>query len=392
MIGSQIARAVLEDPDQVFAPDSEVIVLARWRSSMKNLRGMLFIESGSQSGKNAKFRHRGIRIVYGDVSDAFAMLELILEQERPTHIFHFAAQAINGVSWPAASLSLSVNTQGTLNVLEAVRRLDAERAGAGEGKEGSTFRRKTKVLVAGSSAEYGFTALDYDETRPIPEDVPLKPMTPYGVSKVAQENLASVYAHNYGVEACTARIFIHMAPGGTEHLSVQNFAKQIAEAEQVWEREYKFEVTTRAATRLNSASVEKSKAASVSKKKDVSTDPRLELRHGDLSTFRDVTDVRGSRYVYPTLLLRCLPGEAYNVGSSQTFSISGMLDILLNATQAPIRRVLDESRLRKADERVLLANITKLQELTGWDPKPDIWRTAVDLLDFWRSEVKDREG
>ena len=62
------------------------------------------------------------------------------------------------------------------------------------------------------------------------------------------------------------------------------------------------------------------------------------------------------------------------------------------ALRAGERRVLNESRLRKADERVLLANITKLQELTGWDPKPDIWRTAVDLLDFWRSEVKDREG
>jgi GDP-D-mannose dehydratase len=122
MIGSHIARAMIKKGCyQVFG-------IVRLRSDLTALAGIL----------------NNIELFYGDITDSKRMIE-VFKQTKPSLVFHFAAQAINGVSFSMPQLTLDANIQGTLNVLEAVRMLE----------------HKPRVLVAGSSTEYGRTTDTY---------------------------------------------------------------------------------------------------------------------------------------------------------------------------------------------------------------------------------------
>ena len=170
MIGSHVARAlVLKKCHQVYG-------LVRPRSNLDTLVGIL---------------HK-ITMVMGDVADGPRMTSL-MEEIRPDYIYHFAAQAINGISYDIPALTLDVNIVGTMNILEAVKKLGL---------------LKTRILLAGSSTEYGRTADTWKG--PIPETAPLDPVSPYGVSKVAMEKLGNQYHMSFGLDIITARFFIQV--------------------------------------------------------------------------------------------------------------------------------------------------------------------------------------
>lgn len=122
MIGSYVTRMLVRKKCIVYA-------LVRWRSNLHNLAGLL----------------PSVHLEYGDILDPYRMQQLI-EQIRPDYVYHFAAQAINGVSFTSPSISLQVNVMGTLHVLEAIRQTSGL---------GST----TRIFVAGSSTEYGLCRL-----------------------------------------------------------------------------------------------------------------------------------------------------------------------------------------------------------------------------------------
>lgn len=311
MIGSFVARAVLENPC------AKVYGLVRWRSNLHNLQGVL----------------ERITLVYGDLADAFRMRDVIREI-LPDRVFHFGGQAINNVGFGSPQHTLQVNVIGTLNLLEAV-------------KEVESLRQHTKILFAGSSTEYGKTGDDWDG--PIPETAPLLPVSPYGVSKASGEMLVRQYFLAYGVQSVIARIFIHVAPGGTEHLAIQEFSRQLA----------MIELGLQAP----------------------------EILHGNLEAQRDMTDVRDSALVYVTLLEKGVPGEAYNVGSSTPYSTQQILDMIIEHSRVPVVSKVDPTRYRHFDEKVLVADISKLQAQTGWVPNPDMRRTVGSVLDYWRREV-----
>ena len=306
----------------------------------------------------------------------------MINKHRPHYIVHFAAQAINGVSFDSASMTLQTNIQGTLNVVEACRRVEGD------------FGRRTKILIAGSSAEYGESTASYagegTKNIPIPETARLEPLTPYGVSKVSQEVLARQYWLAHSVQSVTARIFNHMSAGGTEHISLQNFAKQIAEIELQHENRMK---ACSVLGGVGSSEERESCLREAGPKNNTdTTDSRYELLHGQLAFKRDVTDVVDSAPVFLQLMIAGTPGEAYNVGSGTAFSIKELLDAVMahSRQDVPIIPVFDKSRLRAADETILRADVTKLRDLTGWEPNPRLARTAGSILDWWREEVRLR--
>src|SRR5687767_5205409 len=100
LIGSHLADYLLE------LGDIEVIGFKRWRSSETNI---------------SHLRDR-VRMLEGDVEDPYSMAEAV-EQARPDRIFHLAAQSYPSASWAAPSTTLQANLGGTLNVLEAARRI-----------------------------------------------------------------------------------------------------------------------------------------------------------------------------------------------------------------------------------------------------------------------------
>jgi GDP-4-dehydro-6-deoxy-D-mannose reductase len=266
-----------------------------------------------------------------DVTDAHNVLSIV-KAVRPTHIFHLAAQSFVPTSWKSPIETLTINAVGTANVLEAVK----------------THGPETKIHIAGSSEEYG--RVEPDEL-PITEENPLRPLSPYGVSKVAADLFGQQYHCSHGLHVVITRAFNHTGPGRGEDFVESNFSRQIARIEQRFQ-------------------------------------PPV-IWVGNLDATRDFSDVRDIARAYWLALERGRPGEVYNICSGTTLSIRQMLDdILALSGVKEIRIDLDPDRMRPSDVLLLHGNCTRFQRQTGWRPEIPLERTWGDLLNYWRDRLR----
>jgi GDP-4-dehydro-6-deoxy-D-mannose reductase len=271
----------------------------------------------------------GVRLMEADLEDA-AAVEAAVAAVRPGTIVHLAAQSSVHESWANPAATLRINVIGLLNIFEAVRRR----------------RLSPRVLVVGSAEEYG--AVDPDAP-PLTEDAPLRPLSPYAVSKVAQGYLALQYALSRDLAVVRTRTFPHTGPGRGAAFAESSFARQIAEVEAGRRR------------------------------------PVLEV--GNLEAVRDFTDVRDVVRAYWALLERGASAEVYNVCSGRGRSIGDILRALLEISGVHVDLQVDRERLRPSDLPALVGDPTRLREATGWEPRIPLERTFRDLLDHWRERV-----
>jgi GDP-4-dehydro-6-deoxy-D-mannose reductase len=269
-----------------------------------------------------------------DVRDS-ARIAAVLAEARPEGVIHLAAQASGAQSFSDPTGAFAVNAVGTLNVLEAARR-----AGFGG-----------PLLTVTSSEAYGRIALG----RPADESSPLRPASPYGVSKAAADHAAQVYAVAYGLKVVRARSFSHTGPGQSPVFVAPAWAQQIAQAE------------------AKSAAGERG--------------PFL-LRVGNLDPVRDVGDARDVVEAYLDLLEKGRPGEAYNVCTGQGIKLRDLLEALRNLARVPLGVEPDAGRLRPVDIPYLVGDRKKISLDVGWTPRRTLAETLEWLLDDWRA----REG
>ncbi|TMV53044.1 GDP-mannose 4,6-dehydratase [Paenibacillus mesophilus] len=267
-----------------------------------------------------------IRLVECELRDPFSV-EHLIKEIKPDLIFHLAAQSFVPTSWNSPIDTIHNNVAGQVNIMEALRRFDLS----------------CKMQVACSSEEYGH--VEPHET-PIRETNPLRPLSPYAVSKVAQDYLGYQYYKSYGLPIIVTRTFNHTGPRRGENFVTSNFAKQIAQ-------------------------IEKGKIPPV-------------LHVGNLSAKRDFTDVRDVVRAYWLALEKGKPGETYNIASGKCCTIREMLDLLLSYSNATISIEEDPARLRPSDVEILLGDYQKFHEETGWKPEIPFEKTMKDLLQYWR--------
>lgn len=295
--------------------DVEVHGIRRWRSRTENIDHMV----------------DRLRLHECDLRDA-ASVDRLVDEVRPDRIFHLAAQSYVPTSWHAPAESFTTNVVGQINLFEAMR------------KAGCAAR----VQLACSSEEYGL--VHPDET-PITEDNPLRPLSPYAVSKVGQDLLGYQYHRSYGTWCVRTRGFNHTGPRRGEVFVVSNFAKQIAEIE-------------------------------AGKREPV-------IHVGNLEAKRDFTDVRDVVRAYWMALEHCEPGEVYNICSGTAWRIADVLELLLSFSDTEIEIRQDPDRLRPSDVELLLGDCSKFREATGWEPGIPFERTARETLDYWRDRVPE---
>jgi len=289
----------------------EVHGTTRWRSKLENL----------QEIKDAITLHEC------DINDAFAFRQVI-KKVKPDYIFHLAAQSYVKASWTEPYQTLHTNIIGELNLFEAVK---------------SIPNYKPRILIAGSSEEYGHTEEILDE------DSPLCPLSPYGVSKVAQDLLGYQYFKSYGMHIVRTRAFNHTGPRRGEVFVCSTFAKQIAEIE-----------------------------------KDKKKLPIIYV--GNLDAERDFTDVRDMVKGYWLALEKGEAGEVYNICSGKSIPIKNILRKLLSMSKREIQIRNDPERMRPSDLKVLVGNNKKFCEKTGWKNQIPIDQTLEDLLNYWREK------
>jgi GDP-4-dehydro-6-deoxy-D-mannose reductase len=308
-VGSHLA-------DYALAQGAGVYGSSRWRSKTDNIEHI---------------RDR-ITLVECDLRDLSSVHHL-LELTAPDWVFHLAAQSFVQASWHAPAETLTTNAISQVNLLEAIR----ARGG-----------NPPRFLVIGSSEEYG---LVYDEELPINESQPLRPLSPYAVSKVTQDLMGYQYFKSYHLPIVRARAFNHEGPRRGDVFVTSNFARQIAEIE-------------------------------IDRRKP-------EILVGNLKAQRDYSDVRDVVQGYWLLLERGEPGEVYNLCSGRAWAIQDVLDFLLK--ESSLRNIgvrTDASRFRPSDVPVLVGDAGKIRAAVGWEPRIPFEQTLRDLLQYWRERLR----
>jgi len=289
---------------------------------------------GGEGGEPTNIAHLKSRLhlLYGDLRDR-EICRVILARTRPDYIFHLAGRAVVGSSWDEPWEAMEVNIRAQLNVLAGVADLGLQ----------------ARILVVGSNEEYGSVR---PEDLPVDEETPLRPNSPYGVGKVAQDLLGLQYHLSHGLQTVRVRPFNHIGPRQKEGFVVPAFARQIAEIE-------------------------------------AGLRPPV-MRVGNLKSRRDFTDVRDVVRAYWLILQHGEAGEVYNIGSGRAHSIQEVLDILLNLTNAEIRVETDPGLLRPSDVPVSVCDASKLHAVTGWEPVIPLEQTLRDVLEEWRGRVRSK--
>jgi GDP-4-dehydro-6-deoxy-D-mannose reductase len=233
-----------------------------------------------------------------------------------------------GASWQAPLETFRANGEGTLNVLEAARAAGVPR-----------------VLVVSSADVYGIVA---EGDLPLTEDSPLRPVSPYAVSKVAADFLALQAFLGRGLGVLRVRAFNHLGPGQSEGFVAAAVACRIARNER---------------------------------------DGLDEVRVGNLAARRDFTDVRDVVRAYRLLAERGRPGEVYNVSSGRDVAIADIARRLVALADRPMRLVHDAALDRPVDVPVLRGDSGRLRAATGWAPAIALDQTLADLLADARTRV-----
>ncbi len=254
-----------------------------------------------------------------------AAVQRIVAKVRPDYIFHFAAQSLPTLSWEDPWYTLDTNVLGTTSLFEAVR----------------TAKLDPRVFVACSSAEYGLVPA---KEVPVKEDHELKPLHPYGVSKVGQDLLAYQYFANYGTKVIRGRIFNTTGPRKTGDV-LSDWTQRTVELE--------------------------AKGGG-------------KLRVGNLAVKRDIADVRDQVRAFDLAVDRLKYGEAYNFARSSPYRVKALLDKLVKMAHVEIRPTVDKKLLRPTDEPVIWGDNTKMRRALRFRYKVPIEQTLEDMLEFWR--------
>jgi GDP-4-dehydro-6-deoxy-D-mannose reductase len=235
---------------------------------------------------------------------------------QPSALVHLAAESSVAASWQDVFRVWRVNVEGTVNVLEAVRREQPE----------------ARVLYPSTSEVYGNA-----RRFPTPEDEPVAPISPYAMTKAAAELACALP----GLDVVVARAFNHEGPGRDDRFAVGSWTRQIARLE---------------------------------------AEGGGTLLVGDLSAERDITDVRDVCRAYRLLLDPSVPPGTYNVASGHSIPMERVVELLVGLARVPVQVERDESRVRPADIARLCGDPSKLRAATGWRPEIALEQTLADTL------------
>lgn len=262
----------------------------------------------------------------------FQSVERVITEFQPDQIYHLAAQSYPTVSWDHPQATMETNVTGTINVYEAIK---AVRKVCPE--------YDPMVVVACSSAEYGQTLNELDDPY-VKETAELKPLHPYGVSKVGQDLLSFQYFMNDHIRCVRVRIF-----------------------------------NSTGTRKVNDVTSDFTKRAVLAERSGV-----YELRVGNLETRRAIMDQRDLVNGLMLLAEKGQPGEVYNLSSEHCYQMKDIVTMIEEQIGHKFEIKVDPKLLRPTDERIIIGNVEKIKRDTGWSQMIPIAQTVADMLDYWR--------
>lgn len=306
--GSYLAEYIVNNHPKV-----KVHGISRWHSTTQNNLNQI---------SNKVVVHEADLMDFPSVFD-------VLKKVKPDAIFHLAAHANVRTSFITPVAVLNNNIIGTLNLFEAIR----------------LSNLNPIIQLCSTSEVYG--QVDPKHV-PITEDTPLKPASPYAVSKAAQDLLGWSYFTSYKMLIIRTRMFAYLNPRRAD-LFASAFAKQVAWIEEGLQDK---------------------------------------LVHGNLNSVRTFIDVRDAMRAYWEAVIHCDAGEVYNIGGTTTMTVGEFLNKLISMAKIPIKTTLDRNLLRPADVTLQIPSVEKFIKKTSWQPRISFEESITDLLSFWREQAK----
>lgn len=283
---------------------------------------------------NIKELPKEIKMIECDVRYAPSVEKIIVEFQ-PDEIYHLAAQSYPTVSWDRPYETIEINVNGTIAVYEAIKQV----------RRISNPDYDPMVVVACSSAEYGETLNELEGNEVyVKETAELKPLHPYGVSKVGQDLISFQYYMNDHIRCIRARIFNST---GTRKVNdvTSDFTYRAVEAEKTGV---------------------------------------YELRVGNLETKRAIMDQRDLVSALMLLARKGIPGEVYNISSEHIYQMKDIVAMIEKQIGHEFEIKVDSKLLRPTDEKIIVGDITKLKRDTGWKQNIPMEQTIADMLEYWR--------
>src|SRR3989344_2099386 len=310
-VGSHLAEYCLTKPNvQVYG----IVRPADLKSEIKNIESI----------------KKNITLIPCELTNEKKVLEAI-KKVKPDKIFHLAAENFVPLSWKFPKENLANNIFSELNIFEAIKKLNLNPV----------------MVIACAGGEYG---LVHKKELPLRETNPLRPLTPYALSKVAPEMLAFKYHQSGGFKTVLTRFFAIEGPRRRSEFGVSSFAKQIAH-------------------------IEKGKQKPI-------------IYVGNLKAKNDFLDAQDAVRAYWLASEKCKFGEPYNVCSEKARSMKWVLDTLVRlSTVKNIQVVIDPKRVRPIDVLVVVGDCSKFKKQTGWKPKIPLEKTLEGVLNYWRALV-----
>ncbi len=267
----------------------------------------------------------GVAFERCDVRDSMR-LSVLLSTFRPECIFHLAAQSYPTVSLSRPLETMDTNVGGTISLFECLR-------AAG---------MRPIVVVACSSAEYGPIATQ--DTR-LQESDALRPLHPYGVSKVAQDLLAAQYFANYAIPAIRIRIFKTTGPGKLDEV-----------CSDLTRRAVEMELGIRP--------------------------PCMPI--GNLANRRSIVDVRDLVQALWLSVEHCKAGQVYNLGGDDIYSVQELVEAIRRQVAFSFEVEQRTELMRYCDELVTAGDNAKFRTCCAWTPRIRLATTLRDMLEWWR--------
>jgi len=257
-------------------------------------------------------------------------IKSLLEEIQPEYILHMAAQSSVAESWKTPVFSFMNNTNIFLNIIDTVRQND----------------NGARVLSIGSSEQYGVvSAADL----PLTEESPQRPANPYAVARVAQEQLAKIYADGYGLDICCTRSFNHCGPGQSDRFVVSAIAKQFVKIAHGLQ------------------------------------EPVIHIGNG--SIVRDFVDVHDVVAAYEILISNGKRGEVYNVCSGTGHTILEIVTLLAELKGMKVGVHQELAEIRPIDNPRIIGSNQKIRRDLGWKPVIPFEQSLLSLYDYWDHRI-----
>lgn len=268
--------------------------------------------------------HTDIHCIECNILDK-SKVDQIVAKVQPDHIVNLAAISSVGRSWSIPGETIEINICGTVNILEAVRKNNAN----------------IRVLLIGSSEEY--------ETcnSPIDENVRLNANNPYGISKLTQEMVASLYREHFNMEIYYVRAFNHTGVGQKDNFVIPSWCKQIA-------------------------------AISKSGKPGV-------VKVGNLTVRRDFSNVKDIVRAYRMVIESDDCYTVYNIGSGKSVQLSEILKYIISLCKQEVTVETEQAMIRPIENPIICCNHSLITEKLGWKPEYSIFDTAKEIYDYYEN-------